>query len=202
MTEKQKRNRARFKKVVAEAAKLRAKNPKLTQAEAVKKAWAISYGTKKAVSGYEKTVSKGTKTTVHYTVKPKKKAAKKAAPKKLQQGALFGTGSHKDTRSHNVNIRVVSGIGNIGENFTRINNDINGNPRYVIHFYDLLNTDERLNIPFNKRYEYAIKKAKLIGGKKYHNKSYGGGIVFQSYNIEDTWKKIQELKNKQVRFKY
>lgn len=52
MTAKQKANRERFKKVVAEAKKLRKKNPKLTQAQAVKQAWAISYTkkrTKKAV---------------------------------------------------------------------------------------------------------------------------------------------------------
>jgi hypothetical protein len=41
MTAKQKANQARFKKVVAEAKKLRKKNPKLTQAQAVKQAWAI-----------------------------------------------------------------------------------------------------------------------------------------------------------------
>lgn len=43
MTAKQKAARAKFKAVVAEAKKLRKKNPKLTQAQAVKQAWAISY---------------------------------------------------------------------------------------------------------------------------------------------------------------
>ncbi len=62
MTAKQKANQLRFKKVVAEAKKLRAKNPKLTQAQAVKKAWAVKKGV------------------------------------------------HKDTKSHNVNIKVVSGV--------------------------------------------------------------------------------------------
>lgn len=68
-------------------------------------------------------------------------------------------------------------------NFTRIDNDINGNPRYVCHF---------LNIADN--YETAVKMANKIGGRKYHTKKYGGGIVFQSYNIEDTAKRIEELK--------
>lgn len=67
--------------------------------------------------------------------------------------------------------------------FTRIKNDVNGNPRYVVHF---LNIDED--------YQTAVKKANKIGGRKYHTKSYGGGIVFQSYNIDDTQKKIEELK--------
>jgi hypothetical protein len=70
MTAKQRAARAKFKAVVAEAKKLRKKNPKLTQAQAVKQAWAISYS---------------------------------KAGKKLGE-------YHKDTKSHNVNIRVVSGI--------------------------------------------------------------------------------------------
>ena len=48
MTAKQRANRERFKKVVAEAKKLRNKNPKLTQAQAVKQAWAISYTKQRA----------------------------------------------------------------------------------------------------------------------------------------------------------
>lgn len=66
--------------------------------------------------------------------------------------------------------------------FIRIKNDINGNPRYVCHF---------LNIADN--YNSAIIIAKKIGGKKYHNKQYGGGIVFQSYNIEKTRKDILNI---------
>jgi len=87
MTAKQKANRERFKKVVAEAKKLRKKNPKLTQAQAVKQAWAIMYTKKRAKVGATK----------------KKAAKKKAATKK-------SSSYHKDTKSHNVNIRVMSGI--------------------------------------------------------------------------------------------
>lgn len=92
--------------------------------------------------------------------------------------------------------------------FTRINNDKNGNPRYVIHFYELIN-DNDYDIGEAKKdifngitktsilYKIAIKKAKKIGGKKYHNNSYGGGIAFQSYNTADLEKDIIELKNTQ-----
>lgn len=73
---------------------------------------------------------------------------------------------------------------NVGINFTRIDNDTNGNPRYVCHY---------LNIADN--YSEAVKKANTIGGRKYHTKKYGGGIVFQSYNIEDTAKRIKEISN-------
>ena len=85
MTAKQKANRERFKKVVAEAKKLRKKNPKLSQAQAVKQAWAIMYsktGTSKKVGAV------------------KKKSAKKATAKSY----------HKDTKSHNVRISVMSGV--------------------------------------------------------------------------------------------
>ena len=67
--------------------------------------------------------------------------------------------------------------------FTRVNNDVNGNPRYVCHF---------LNIADN--YERAIKLANSIGGRKFHNRQYGGGLVFQSYNIGETERAILELK--------
>ena len=60
------------------------------------------------------------------------------------------------------------------ENLTRVNNDVNGNPRYVFHFLALAD---------HYGESVAIAK-KLIGGKKYHTKSYGGGIVFQSYNVK------------------
>jgi len=94
-----------------------------------------------------------------------------------------------------------------GIEFTRINNDVNGNPRYVCHFSSLLNdTDEEqikqdfaasLSInPFKKlnfMYELAVSRAKKIGGKKYHAKQYGGGIVFQPYNIESLAQSIQKL---------
>lgn len=66
--------------------------------------------------------------------------------------------------------------------FTRIDNDVNGNPRYVCHF---------LNIASD--YGAAVKLANKIGGKRYHTKRYGGGIVFQSYNIAETEKRIKEL---------
>ena len=92
MTAKQKAARAKFKAVVKEAGKLRKKNPSLTQAEAVKQAWAISYSKKRAGVG----------------------ATKKATPTKVKAKKGKRTSEmHTDTKSHNVNIRVVSGIGAI-----------------------------------------------------------------------------------------
>lgn len=91
MTAAQKAAQARFKKAVKIAADIRKKNPKLTQAEAVKKAFAtIGAPAKKSA--------------------PAKKAApkKKAAPAKKAAKKSCAT-DHRDNKSHNVNIRVVSG---------------------------------------------------------------------------------------------
>jgi hypothetical protein len=82
---------------------------------------------------------------------------------------------------------------------TRINNDTNGNPRYVVHFLDFLNDEENEFLDFSKKYEYALKKAKKIGGRKFHNKQYGGGVVFQSYNTQDLKKEIMEIQQANIK---
>jgi hypothetical protein len=94
MTAKQRAARAKFKAVVAEAKKLRKKNPKLTQAQAVKQAFAISYSKQRA----------GKKVGAA----PKKKAATRVKAKKSKRTSEM----HTDTKSHNVNIRVMSGFRN------------------------------------------------------------------------------------------
>ena len=68
--------------------------------------------------------------------------------------------------------------------FTRIKNDINGNPRFVCHF-----------LHFSRNYNDALYLAKKLGGKKFHNKQYGGGIVFQEYDgcLPDLCKRIHAL---------
>lgn len=77
--------------------------------------------------------------------------------------------------------------------FTRIANDINGNPRYVFHFLNFITDQESQGLTLDQKYKLAVKKAKKIGGKIYRGKSYGGGIVFQSYNIQETILKINSL---------
>jgi hypothetical protein len=64
----------------------------------------------------------------------------------------------------------------------RINSDVNGNPRYVLHWIDL-------GLP---TYEEALTAARKVGGRKYHNKSFGGGIAFQSYSLAETEAAIQQ----------
>ena len=150
MTAKQKANQARFKKVVAEAKKLRKKNPKLTQAQAVKQAWAMTYSKKDVSVGatnkkakYKYEVYNGGDELmqsfvekdralqlmsylirngfeepyyVKYNgkiiseqklgaIKKKSKTTKVKAKKGKRTSEM-----HTDTKSHNVNIRVMSGI--------------------------------------------------------------------------------------------
>ena len=67
--------------------------------------------------------------------------------------------------------------------FTQIKNDSNGNPRYVVHYLQLANS-----------YERALYLSRQLGGRKFHNKQYGGGIVFQSYNTRILGDQICQLK--------
>lgn len=108
MTAKQKQNIARFKRVVAEAKKLRKKNPKLTQPQAVKQAWAILYKGGKKV-GATKIIEKGEKKNAKVTKVLQRVRSKKGTFKGIKRVA---GSTHKDTKSHNVNIRVVSGVDN------------------------------------------------------------------------------------------
>lgn len=202
MTAAQKAAKANFKKAIEYRKKT---------GVSLKEAFAHVYGKKVGAAPKKKAAKKAA------PKKTAKKVVKKAAPKKAAKkkhtkygvvkkhvrrvaGMKKPESVHKDTKSHNVNIRVVSGFEKIS--FTRINNDSNGNPRYVVHFLNFLNDEERSFLPFAKKYEYALKKAKMLGGKKYDNKQYGGGVVFQSYNTMDLEKKINDLRDKTPKIKY
>lgn len=81
--------------------------------------------------------------------------------------------------------------------FTRIRNDINGNPRYVCHFLHLDVHGWQSNLSLSHRYEIAVKLGNALGGRKYHTKGYGGGIVFQSYSLDELCKHINRLTHKE-----
>jgi hypothetical protein len=87
-------------------------------------------------------------------------------------------------------------------NWTRVKSDINGNPRYVCHFHNLL-TDAELSASAYDyqgrqirptKYEMAVTRANKIGGRKFHNKQYGGGIVFCTYSLQETETTIERIK--------
>lgn len=67
----------------------------------------------------------------------------------------------------------------------RIKNDGNGNPRWVVHWMDLENDPPDRTLTLFERYEEVLRRAKVFGGKRYHTKSYAGGVVFQAYGKAD-----------------
>ena len=69
------------------------------------------------------------------------------------------------------------------DDFTRVNNCINGNPRYVLHYLAL-----------DADYNHALNLAYVCGGKAYKGKGYGGGIVFSSYNLSDLCEYLEHIK--------
>ena len=86
------------------------------------------------------------------------------------------------------NYKYIETVGKEEIQALRIENDNNGNPRYVVHFSDLgisLWDYDDIN--------------KLYGFKKYTAKWFGGGVVFQSYNIEETIKwALETVKEKEA----
>jgi len=114
MTAAQNKARARFKAAVKEAAKLRKANPKLSKADAVKKAFAALYG--KEGAG-RKVGAPAKKTARKPAARAPKRAPAKCAPAKKET-------RHTDTKSHNVNIRVMSGINGVLEDAQKRKSDI------------------------------------------------------------------------------
>lgn len=78
---------------------------------------------------------------------------------------------------------------------TRIRNDGYGNPRYVAHFLSCI-PDAPRDAPaedIGTRYARACKLMNRIGGRKYHCRAYGGGIVFQSYSVDELAADVSRL---------
>lgn len=99
-------------------------------------------------------------------------------------GGLYMT--KKEIESYRNSYKVVNGIG-----FCRVNNDINGNPRYVVHFLAFTTDEEMKNDNLSQSQLYAD-----LGFSVYRAKWYGGGFVGQSYSLIDTANKINEIVNK------
>lgn len=78
---------------------------------------------------------------------------------------------------------------------TRIRNDGYGNPRYVAHFLSCLPDAPRVAPAedIGARYARACKAMNTIGGRKYHCRAYGGGIVFQSYSVDELASDVSRL---------
>ena len=93
-----------------------------------------------------------------------------------------------DEKSLNVNGQEITAF--------KVNHDSNGNPRWVIHFLDLLTDGEKeaarkeaeeaptFTTSTSVMFRDALNKSRKAGGCKYRAKWFGGGIVFQSYDIQ------------------
>jgi len=161
MTAAQIKAQANFKKAIAYRTKTGC---------SLKEAFAYVKGGK--VTGLDKVVKKGNKTTVQYTKKAKKKAIPK---KKVSQGVLFGVkkkaakksavkSTHKDTKSHNVNIRVMSGLQN--DIFRSINNYEKLKIELLIAQNDYKNAKDKFSKSMKKslvdRLKYELRERKFV----------------------------------------
>jgi hypothetical protein len=85
------------------------------------------------------------------------------------------------------------------DDFTRVNNDVNGNPRYVAHFLAFTTPDDLAGYmgldKTTQKYNLALSRAKPLGGRKFHNKQFGGGIVFTSYNTRELCERINAIRD-------
>ena len=71
----------------------------------------------------------------------------------------------------------------------QVKNDMYGNERYVVHWHSVLTEKEYDD---KRTYEYAVRKANKVGGRKFQNRQYGGGIVFYG-NEESVIKTVMKL---------
>lgn len=70
---------------------------------------------------------------------------------------------------------------------TRVNVDSNGNPRRVFHYLQALTRAEieDRSRDISASYAVACKRANRIGGRRFHTRAYGGGIVVQTYSVDE-----------------
>lgn len=76
-------------------------------------------------------------------------------------------------------------------------NNASGNPRFVVHFLELLTSEERSqDKDIEELYDMSLLKAKKVrkDSRKYNGKSFGGGIVFTCYK-EEVGRIVDEIKN-------
>jgi len=165
MTAAQKAAKEKFSKAIAYRSKT---------GVSLKEAFAHVYG--KKVGAVKKKAAPKKKASVKKAA-PKKKAAvkkvvaKKSAPKKKAATKKI-TGSHKDTKSHNVNIRVVSGVNAIKNKTMK---EIEETKKIILDQSELL---ERLLVAYKKSKSKVNKENLMYDMKnlKYnfipHNKKY------------------------------
>lgn len=78
-----------------------------------------------------------------------------------------------------------------------VKNDYYGRPRYVTHFLNLVPDLQGTGV--SNAYEIAVARANKLGGRKFHNQQYGGGVVFASYNLRALEERIALLIEEETR---
>ena len=69
----------------------------------------------------------------------------------------------------------------------KVPSNVNGHPRYVVHFLDMLPLDrKRPPHSLMSELDYNIKLFNSVGLSKYRAKWFGGGLVFTSFNVESS----------------
>ena len=70
-----------------------------------------------------------------------------------------------------------------GIRYWRVDSDIYGNPRYIVHYLDIsADADSGNATDYASRQAAQFSAARnRVGGRKYRGKWFGGGIVFQAY---------------------
>lgn len=99
-------------------------------------------------------------------------------------GGLFWS----DVRDVAATLRLISVI-----QAKRINRDVNGNPRYVIWYGDLLTDADRGTLRIEERWPTGLARGKALGGRQFRGRSFGGGIVFQSYSTDELARDISRV---------
>ena len=75
----------------------------------------------------------------------------------------------------------------------RIDNDTYGNPRYVIWCGDLLTDADRGTLRIGEWATTGLARGKALGGRRFRGRSFGGGVVFQSYATDELARGISRV---------
>mgnify|MGYP003599324150 CR=1 FL=1 len=80
-------------------------------------------------------------------------------------------------------MKISIGQNRVATDALDIGYDANGNRRHVLHWLPIYNAIAAHTLVTHdalspRPYEIALDAMRAIGGKKYHNKKYGGGIAF------------------------
>lgn len=68
----------------------------------------------------------------------------------------------------------------------RISPDTNGNPRYVVHYLAVPYKEDTSQTFLTNQTNHIEHARRALYGRRYRAKWFGGGIVFQTYNLRET----------------